>query len=128
MASHTYIHHVPGRLRVRSGLVKRNEKHAVSATTWLRSLPGVSSAEANTLTGSLTLRYDPGSTSGDALLSALKGAGYLSEHHPTEAGVSRTPSLSLNSELGVRVAKAAAVYALEKVIETSVVALVSAIL
>jgi hypothetical protein len=125
---HNYVHHVPGRLRVRSALVKRNQQRAVSATAWLRTLPGVSFAESNTLTGSLTLHYDPALTTGSSLLAALKEAGYIDQHitesAPAAAAavVARQPNLG--SELGAKVAKALAVY----VVEQAVTALIAAAL
>lgn len=120
-----YVHHVPGRLRVRSHRVKKNEQQALSATAWLRSLPGVSSAHANTVTGSLTLHYDPSLTGGGTLLAALKEAGYVNPMlQDGFAGSTAKPPMSgLHRELGARVAKTIAVYAVEEAVKALLVAL-----
>lgn len=122
--THTYVHHVPGRLRVRSPLVKKNERQAFSAITWLRSLPGVYSADANTVTGSLTLRYDPAQTAGVNLMAALKEAGHLDpfyEDKPLENV--KLPTSTFQRELGTRVAKTIIVYAVEEAVKALIVAL-----
>ena len=126
--SETYIHHVPGRLRVRSSAVRRNEVGALRAAAWLRSLPGVSSADANPLTGSLTLRYDPALTGSGTLLEALQEAGYVSRHVTAPATLPARPARRSTSDLGGRLARGVAAYALEKALEHSVLALVGALL
>lgn len=123
----TYIHHLPGRLRVRSQLVKKNQQRALSAAAWLRSLPGVSSADANTVTGSLTLRYDPDLTGGATLLAALREAGYIgatSAHLPAQPSVkSQGSPANFQRELGTRVAKIVAMYAIEEALKAALLAL-----
>jgi len=118
--TYTYFHHVPGRLRIRSSQVKGNERQAYSATAWLRSLPGVSSAEANTLTGSLTLRYDPSATGFENLLTALKRAGYVNAdfNGRPAANVSAQSTFrsQLQTELATKVVKTLAVYAVEQAV------------
>ncbi len=123
----TYLHHIPGRLRIRSALVKRNEARAAAATAWLRSLPGVRSARANVLTGSLTVEYDPSQTQVEAILSSLRQAGWISTHHyaPTPG---RRPTSVSGSDLAFEIAGRVALFTLEKAAEHSLIALVSAIL
>ncbi|MCA1668206.1 MAG: heavy-metal-associated domain-containing protein, partial [Thermomicrobia bacterium] len=51
------IHAVPGRIRVHvPGLSAPRER---GIETRLRALPGVRSAQANTLTGNVLIRFDP---------------------------------------------------------------------
>lgn len=128
MATEHYIHHTPGRLRVRSALVKNNEQRAGSALQWLRTVPGVTSVEANTITGSLTVRYDAALTRGGLLLDALKEAGYVG-HHVTVPIQPIPPTQTklggdLAGAIATRVAKTLAAYALEQ----AVLALVGALL
>jgi hypothetical protein len=124
MPIEAYIHHTPGRLRVRSALVKNNEKRATSAVEWLRTLPGVSSAEANTLTGSLTLRYDPALIGSGGLLDALKDAGYVGHHVAIPVRPVPRTETNLGAELAAKVVKRLAAYAVEE----AVVVLVGALL
>ncbi len=71
-----FVHHVPGRLRVRIPALKRNEAEARAALRLIEAACGVMATKANLLTGSLTARYDSRLTSGAALLAILHDAGY----------------------------------------------------
>ncbi len=77
-----YVHHVPGRLRVRSASIKRNEDRARTARRALRTQPGVRRVETNPLTGSITIRYEVGKTSQAALMQFLAKNGYLTPGAP----------------------------------------------
>jgi hypothetical protein len=58
-------------MRLHSAAAKGNPANASLLATRARSLPGVGSASANPLTGSLVICYDAGSQDRDALLLAL---------------------------------------------------------
>jgi len=122
-----YIHHLPGRLRVRSSLVRRNDQAARAAEAWLRLLPGVSSVEANTLTGSLMVRYDPAQTKGCAIVSELKQAGWIGSETQMPTPRPREMNIASTSDIASQIAGKIAFYTLEKAAEISVRALVSAI-
>ena len=136
MATHGYIHHIPGRLRVRSGRIERNQARAAEAVGFLRSKPGVHSATANPLTGSLTVHYNTALTTGDAVFGALKEAGWLAPGRtplppppqPTPAVRFGSPVVDFGSEAGVKFARTVALYALERVAERSLAALIAAVL
>jgi hypothetical protein len=113
---------------VRSSLVKRNEQRARVATAWLASLPGVSSVRSNTLTGSLTVTYDPVRTEGQVILSALKGQGWLQAPMPAPSSSVTNRESTTNSDLAAKIAGRLAVYTLERAAELSIRALVSAVL
>src|ERR1700680_1567784 len=53
-----YVHHVPGRLRVRVPAAKDNATNAVRLVTRLNTLEGITSVAANEVTGSILIRYD----------------------------------------------------------------------
>jgi len=53
-----YIHHVPGRLRIRTPLLKRDDGHAKAAEEFLQSIEGATSVRANIVTGSIILTYE----------------------------------------------------------------------
>ncbi|NWG87064.1 MAG: hypothetical protein HXY26_06055 [Hydrogenophilaceae bacterium] len=76
-----YIHHVPGRLRVKSPLLKRNEHHAVRTKEYIDTLNGVLSSEINTVTGSLVVKYDTALVRVEHLLNSLRDLGHLHPHH-----------------------------------------------
>lgn len=55
----SYVHHLPGRLRIKLPSLKRNARYAATLQTTLSALPGVRDVRVNTLTGSLLVGYDP---------------------------------------------------------------------
>jgi hypothetical protein len=122
-----YIHHIPGRLRLRSELVKRNDARAAEAVAFLRSIAGVHSAAANPLTGSLTIHYNTALTTGDALYKALKEAGWLTPRQTLLPPPPPAPVLG-GSAVGVKIAKKLTLFALEQAAERSLAALIAAIL
>lgn len=66
-----HVHHVPGRLRIRIPALKRNVEKARVLTKALARVSGVQSVEANLLTGSLLVHYDPRVSNAAAVLSAV---------------------------------------------------------
>jgi len=74
-----YLHQVPGRLRVRTPLIKRNEKKAFDAQSLLKSIHGVRSTLTNTLTGSIVIHYDPKTVDAEAITSILTRFGYFDQ-------------------------------------------------
>jgi hypothetical protein len=53
-----YFHNVPGRLRVKSVYVKRNERKIIDIMNKLSVMEGVLNVQANPLTGSFVVNYD----------------------------------------------------------------------
>jgi hypothetical protein len=72
-----YVHSIPGRLRVKSAVIKKNPGEAKRAQRLLKSIRGVQSSEVNVLTGSVLILYDPTRLSADVLLQRLASAGYF---------------------------------------------------
>lgn len=70
----SYVHHLPGRLRVKLRSLKRNADYAAVLQTSLSALPGVRDVRINTLTGSLLVGYDPARTDVEALQRAVPAA------------------------------------------------------
>lgn len=76
-ASHAQLrHYVPGRLRLKLASIQWNEAHAFAAERALRRLDGIHSASANTLTGSVVVRFDPRIASVASILEALEANGF----------------------------------------------------
>lgn len=74
-----YVHHVPGRLRIRIPQIKRQAHKARHVTTLLASRGGFDRVEANVSTGSVTVYYDPETTGHASILNLLKRHGYFDE-------------------------------------------------
>jgi copper chaperone CopZ len=72
-----YVHSIPGRLRVKTALIKKNSGEAEKVERLLKSIPGVQSLDISLLTGSVLVRYDPNHINADQLLEALTEAGYF---------------------------------------------------
>jgi hypothetical protein len=67
-----YLHHVPGRLRIRARLFLSESLERSQALRRLRAIAGVRSLRLNEKAGSVTLFYDTESISGNALLGTLR--------------------------------------------------------
>lgn len=84
-----YMHHVPGRLRVRGCQFSRGGKACRCAMTALQALPGVELVKLNRHAGSLTVHYDPSHQNQAELLAVLNRAGCL-DVMPTSASAGKT--------------------------------------
>ncbi len=73
----TYIHNVPGRLRVRIPHMKRSQSTAEELQRILNQIEGVDSTAVNTLTGSIVINYDHRLTGPNRILNALRLKGYV---------------------------------------------------
>lgn len=78
-----YIHHTPGRLRIRLGVFHCTPAKTAAASQALRALEGVAEVAVNPKAGSLTIHFDPARQDRAGLLAALAGAGCLAAPTPT---------------------------------------------
>lgn len=69
------MHKVPGRLRVKTPLIKGKEQTAKHVETFLRQVQGIVSIATNPLTGSITITYDEKKITADYLLTILQSRG-----------------------------------------------------
>jgi len=67
-----YLHHVPGRLRVRSKSLRCNTSSHGGALRQLRAQKGVHSVRHNAKAGCVTVCYDVRTANPDALLSLIE--------------------------------------------------------
>lgn len=72
-----YIHHVPGRLRVRTRAFRCSPGRAAEALARLRALDGIHQATHNADAGSLTVLYDPRQRTHGELLAVLEDLGCI---------------------------------------------------
>jgi len=78
----SYVHSIPGRLRIKTALVKKNPQQAARVESLLKSVAGVSSVDSNLVTGSVLVRYSPREVSCEHLLAVLRKLGCLDEIKP----------------------------------------------
>ena len=123
-----YFHHVPGRLRVKSPLLKGSERIARTVRDHMAQLSGVTSAEVSTVTGSVIVRYDASAVTAEALLHELHTlgiAGHTTPQHDAQVAQPRNGAGALFSE---RVADQVASRVVETLIERSAIALIGALI
>lgn len=132
-----HIHHVPGRVRVRTTALKKNGPRAAQVVDVLRQLPAVTSAEANLLTGSVTVYYDRTVADLGLLTQALREqCGVSIEALPDAKALVPAPSArrvngsknTAQSEVFNAVARSAALFLIEKAVEQALLALLAGLL
>jgi hypothetical protein len=70
-----YMHSVPGRLRVKTPLIKGKEHTAKHVEVFLQQIRGVYSISTNPITGSIIINYDVKKVSSRTLLQVLQNRG-----------------------------------------------------
>jgi hypothetical protein len=123
-----YIHHVPGRLRIKTLRLKRNEVLASSVCKLLAGTPGVLDCEVKTVTGSVIISYDGSQTDRERLLWLLKSHDVITEIVKIDEGGKAGPVSKTASAVIEGAGKAAFGFLVEKAVERSAVALIGAIL
>lgn len=73
-----HFHHVPGRLRVALGGLKRNAQAAAPLQQALLAVPGVKSAAITTATGSVIIHYEKDRLGLEDFWTILRSHGHLS--------------------------------------------------
>jgi hypothetical protein len=123
--SHARIqHYVPGRLRLKLASIQWNESRAFAAERALRELDGIHSATANTLTGSVVVRFDPRATRVESILDALKANGFVAVNTTPP----RTTRRVQKNALATRCADALIKKAIETLVERGSIALIAALI
>lgn len=72
-----YVHDVPGRLRIKTPVVKNNRNAADQVENLLLTVAGVGNVSINLTTGSCLVNYDPAKAKRDDILSVLTTKGYF---------------------------------------------------
>jgi hypothetical protein len=103
---HHSIHHVPGRLRVRSAVFRCQPGTVDSAQAQLRTLDGVEQIRFNRAAGSLVIHYDPARLNHHRLLEMLKETGRDNLSTAGEAVISKAGALFGKAFVGAVVNKA----------------------
>jgi Heavy metal associated domain 2 len=73
-----YVHHIPGRLRIRIASLRNNPRQIDTVRTLL-DVNGAEKIRVNPLTGSVVVTYDPEAISGQALLGMLEANDFFHE-------------------------------------------------
>ena len=128
-----YLHHVPGRLRLKAHSFKNSEDKADEIRALCTQLPGIQAIELNTLTGSLLVRYDKSSVNSAQILGFLFANGVITsipEVRPT-AGSRRFVGAQrerTTDSVAEAVAKFRAILVIEKGVPQAARVLVSSVI
>ena len=90
-------HHLPGRLRLRSAVLKGNLRASEEVRRNLAQIGGVSPASVNPITGSVLLEYDPEVIPPSKVVDVLATHGYIvgAGEQETEAGTGWTDKVAI---------------------------------
>lgn len=113
------IHHIPGRLRIRSTSFRCRSSTALSIQDQLIALDGVTHVRLNPRAGSITVNYDPTRVSRHHLLAQLNDAGCFGVQTHDDEPAGKTGELFGKALMGAIV---------NKIAERSALKLVSALL
>lgn len=72
-----YIHDVPGRLRVKSPAVKKNQDAANDVRKALSTMNGIATVDINLVTGSILVNYNSKTVQQKDIISLLQRKGYF---------------------------------------------------
>lgn len=114
-----YIHHVPGRLRVRSSSFRCDPVSARLAEGELSAIDGVREVRVNPRAGSITVHYEPTRLTRAQILDRLEQVGCLGTEIRADQGASRVHEAFGKALVGAVVQKA---------VERSAIKLVSVLL
>lgn len=119
-----YMHSVPGRVRIRSKILRSNSGLRGAIVGACESLPGVCSVKANGLTGSVLVTYDQQAAGEQDILAVIRKSGYLP---PAKSLLDRQLSAACE-RAGERIAKALVKMALERALSKAGLSLLAAVL
>ncbi|MCX7965350.1 MAG: heavy-metal-associated domain-containing protein [Syntrophorhabdaceae bacterium] len=72
-----YIHGIPGRLRLKSPIIKKNKVVAKEVEEMFESIKGINDVDVNLLTGSLLINYNPKMLKYNDIVELLEKKGYF---------------------------------------------------
>ena len=90
-----YCHSTPGRLRIKTPIIKQNPAEIQKVRVLLESLSGIDNFSISALTGSITINYSDHEIDPESILKILEEKGYYrispmeEQEHPMEAAVSK---------------------------------------
>lgn len=120
-----YYHCVPGRMRVKSQTLKSHPSGGSEARRLLQGLDGVADVRFTALTGSLVVLFDPARIGPEQICGCLSDLGLFD---PAPAAFSSDPVQSMVTGAGLRIGKAAAGWALGKVLQANGLSLLAALI
>ena len=116
------MHNVPGRLRVKSPLLKRNSAAVDELKKSLSTVQGIATIDFNPTTGSLLINYNHRTTNADDIIRLLERKGYFDR---SKATTNEVYIHTAAKNTGRLVGKAVLGMAIEKAFEGSALSLLA---
>ena len=107
-----YIHNVPGRLRIRSEILKKNRFACDSGRIVLSTIPGIGVVEINSVTGSILIQYNHKAVNYEDIIFLLERKGHFdrtmasTNNKGIQSGALPVVQTILKSLVGVLIGKA----------------------
>lgn len=107
-----YCHITPGRLRIKTPVIKQNPVEIEKVRGILESLSGVDAVSINALTGSITINHSGCEKDSESILNIFKEKGYYpisnmeDQGHPIEAAAAKVGTTLGKAIAGAVVGKA----------------------
>lgn len=120
-----YVHHTPGRVRVRIPHIKGNARKGKRVERLFENVEGIDEVTLNALTGSVVVHYDTDMMGSDSVLSILKENDYFDD---TKAITNEEYIQTSVSKAGKSFSKALFGWAVGKAIEDTGFALLAALI
>jgi len=117
-----YVHYTPGRLRVRIPCLRKNHRK-VETVKALLDVHGTETINANTLTGSVVVTFDPDALTPQELLDLLKDNGFYREDRTITLD---TQLQKKSSRVARKVSRAMFGWAVGRVLEANGLSLIAA--
>jgi hypothetical protein len=127
-----YLHHVPGRLRVKTRTLKNGGEKAIEARQLLERFAGVEAIELNPLTGSMLVRYDEARVTPSQILGALVAEDVIrllpepEERHRATDRMPAEPGGQIVDRLTGTLTKFLSDFIIEKVVQRAAVVVIGA--
>jgi len=122
----TYIHSIPGRLRLRDDQLRVDPVATDALQAELRTLPGILDVDFHPTSSSLLVRYDTGTLAPEEMLFTLRAHGYLHGEFTTNLKAKQTMRGKLGTLLVRNVKEAAVSSVAGYVLEAAVIRYVPA--
>jgi len=116
------MHNVPGRLRVKSPLLKRNSAACDDIRKALSTIQGIAAVDFNLTTGSLLINYNHRTSKPEDIIGLLERKGYFDR---TKATTNERYIHAAAEKTGRVIGKAALGMAIEKAFEGSALSLLA---
>jgi len=76
-----YIHHIKGRIRLKTPVLKNNIEKKQTLINLFEFLRGINGVSVNTINGSVIIHYDPDILNRDDILGILQLHRFVDKHH-----------------------------------------------